>query len=454
MRSITTYSWKVPLLLMMATAGVVISLVVRPALPQAPLSSKAAAPAKAANNPTSVQIQTRDFLIYASQIDGKAQPRFVVRADYLKYPANLSFRKFIPQGAPHTPEENTAAYLQFWGNKKAVYAEFRSLWESKLHKTSEKDLRELFQSVRGPFPQMQDVIFKDRFDVGSLSFLAGDIEYAPKAIKILPQTYSTTKQVGNRSYSAEHSIFDVNEVTYAFGMASNEALSNHPATDWKLPYKVQLPSPEPGDPLELHPLYVLFEGKPLHWEIDDAKNDQQADTAILKFALQAFKTYRTGTQKQWLELWTDTDVKKHWNEVIKTKPQDPRLDSDYKLEKDKFSSDAIGDWRVFFVMDLGKNAIVFFEDRRELNLEEDLQPLGGSTSEIEMMYLLKKGADYRLTIGQELPNGTETLSGYLKLILESEPFMAFLKDIAKQTLPAAKKASEKASPEKAAANTP
>ena len=382
--------------------------------------AKKAAPAKpAATKPVtkpvtksgaaqSFQTQPRDFLIYTAQVDGKAQPRFVVRADYLKYPANLSFRKFIPQGAPRTPEELYAQYVRLNRQTEAPFAKRRALYESKLRAITEEELQAF--APHEDFAGYREINLNNRFDVGSISLLSADLIPEYGDVQLLESSI-LSRQNDARSFLTEDLLPGSDASTAALVLARDKALSNQPPTDWKLPYKVQLPSPEASDAANLHPLYIFFDGQALNMPIEKAAND--AANPILLFTHKVFQTYRIGTQKQWLDLWTPSDVKDFWLKASV---------AHYKLEREKFNSEQ---WRILFVMDLGNNAIVFLTDGDG----------GDDQTSIDTLFLVKRDADYKLTIGGSWIGDADTVNASLDVIVHSEKFTEALQEIAKQFAP-------------------
>jgi len=70
-------------------------------------------------------------------------------------------------------------------------------------------------------------------------------------------------------------------------------------------YSFSLPNPFPATHSGLHPLSILFNGRPSHLLID---SQTIAPDPISAFVKQVVQTYRTGTKSQLLALWTQEDI--------------------------------------------------------------------------------------------------------------------------------------------------
>ena len=380
---------------------------------QTPTASKQNAVAvkvATASEAQNFQTQPHDFIIYAAQENGQQKPKFVVRADYLKYPQGLSYQNFVPQDTPKTPEEALALTKHLLRTPTSQFENFKDLFEKDLTDSKVKNLENVFAALKKNPAGIRDETFYERYDVGSLSYLTTNVIYNPDSpfAKALPHAYLITRQAKERAFVENKSVLDFNVVNFTISLSDTDSLSNQPATDWKLPYKLQIPSLIEQDPPDLHPLFILFNGKPANVPLKELKADDP--DPILSAFYQLRHIELEGTEKEWLALWTDSDAEKIMD-------KDPAR---FRNVRHRFNHDYL---RVFFVMDLGSVAAVFVEDRWT---DED-------QAEIKMFKFFKKDNNYLLTNGVDLPNGKSTFPGNLQGVLASKTFETFLRGIAKQT---------------------
>lgn len=247
-----------------------------------------------------------------------------------------------------------------------------------------------------------------RYDVGAYIFIGGTFidtkgKRFPSAyygIHVSSDGYHITSKATNPIDTLVDLFFTTGWDFYNLGPHWNDAPKP------KYQYSFNLPSPFPTKDASLHPATILFNGKPSHLLIDSSTMATDPITAFVKHAVQV---YRSGTQSQWLALWTQTDRKQNWN------PSTLQAGGNYSRERPRFDGVKL---EQVFTLDFGPNAVVFFSDAAK------------PSSRLSYLILWKEGtSDYRLTNGVELKSGVETFTGNLEQFVESSEFRDYLRSI-------------------------
>ena len=342
-----------------------------------------------------LQTQTRDFLLYATQHDGEQQPKLVVRADYLAYPSEPSYQNFLPAGVPKTPEAVLALRNKIKLAPEKLLDAFKTLYtpqEQIPAENGDDKFTDFFLRERADAAKHDDLTLRHRYDVGDVSYLFGSSK-AFFPVQVLP-----VLRRDNRAYAANYQLArELGSANNVIRLMENEASENVAPRDWPLPYRLQLRT-KTGAASDEHPLWIFFDGKPLDLPVEQAAKNP--DDAILNFTQQVVQTYRTGSDQEWLDLWTAADARDFWQKAIKENP------SYYQREREKFA-DKGGTYYVYFVMDLGKYASVFIATRQFLTLDLALTRLD-----------FRQVADgYRLASDWTLTDGEPSFSRDLGYVL-------------------------------------
>ena len=261
-----------------------------------------------------------------------------------------------------------------------------------------------------------DLRLKLRYDVGAFTLLEGtyidtqgkSFPTAYYGIHASPDGYYITTTGTSPADTAGVLFFETGWNFYNLGPHWNDAPKP------KYQYSFNLLGPFPAKDARLHPATILFNGKPSRLLIDSETVATDPITAFVKHAVQV---YRSGTQSQWLDLWTPTDLKKEWD------LSDIYEAGDYLRERPRFNGVKL---EQIFTIDFGPSAVVFFADADK------------PSAPLTYLLLWKEGAsDYRLTTGVKLDSGADTFDENLKQFFRSSELQDYLRSITE--LPAEKK---------------
>lgn len=353
---------------------------------------------------------------------GKVPPQLMMRSDFYLYPGSLSIHSFLAEPLESSPEAFLARYIQALPDTLSAIA-YRDPAEGKTIAAKE------VASDQAVTKGIVDLRLNLRYDVGEFTLIEGT--YVDTAGKLFPTAFYGihASQEGYRITSmgispADTSValfFETGWNFYNLGPHWNDAPKP------KYQYSLNLPGPFPGSDTKLHsdaklhPVTIFFNGKPSHLLMNDKTVPVDSLSAFVKRVVQV---YRSGTQSQWLALWTQTDIQENWNF------QDVYMVGSYKRERARFNGVKL--YQVFTI-DFGPNAVVFFADANKLSAP--------------LPYLLfwKEGVSgYRLTTGVELKSGTNTFDGNIKQLFDSPEFQKTLQNIV--GLPSGQKAAQRPLP--------
>ncbi len=350
-----------------------------------------------------------DLAVEWVDASGKVPPQLTIRCDYLAYPDKHSVHAFLAAPKESSPEAFLAHYLQALPDTQAALA----------YRDPTKDKTAAAKAVANDQIVMTDIVdlrLNLRYDVGAFTLLEGTyvdtkgktFSTAYYGIYASPEGYHITYKGTSPPDTAVGLFFTTGWDFYNLGSHWNDAPKP------KYQYSFNLPGSFPTKDASFHPATVLFNGKPSHLLIDSSTVATDPITAFVKHAVQV---YRSGTQSQWLALWTPTDRKENWD------PSTLHIGGNYSRERPRFDGVKL---EQVFTIDFGPNAVVFFADAAK------------PSSRLSYLILWKEGtSDYRLTNGVELKSGVETFTGNLEQFVESSEFRDYLRSIT--GLPAEKK---------------
>lgn len=350
-----------------------------------------------------------DLAVEWVDASGKVPPQLTIRCDFLAYPDKPSIHSFLAAPKESSPEAFLAHYLQALPDTEAALA-YRDPTEDKA--VAFKNVATTQAITKG----IVDLRLNLRYDVGAFTLLEGTYvdtngKMFPTAyygIHASPEGYHITTTGTSPADTAVALFFETGWDLYNLGPHWNDAPKP------KYQYSFNLPGSFPAKDASLHPTTVFFNGKPSHLLIDSETVTTDPITAFVKHAVQV---YRSGTQSQWLALWTPTDLKKEWD------LSDIYDAGDYSRERPRFNGVKL---KQVFTIDFGPSVVVFFADAAK------------PSAPLTYLLLWKEGAsDYRLTTGIKLDSGVDTFDGNLKQFFRSSEFQDYLRSIT--GLPAEKK---------------
>ena len=352
----------------------------------------------------------RDYPLLSRSVDGSEVPTMVLRVDSVVYPAQIDYKQFLTSGAPRTPEQLYARYIDLLLAPRADETAYLAMFSPE-RQSKDEDIKRLlknYEGLRRYAPKFGAPTLRRRYDFGDSSLL--DVEFARPtnlskeesfwALFALTTTVASIKTTGNRAYFTgfEWSSIAFNLINLVY--ARKEPLPGKQ----NLPYSLVVSQNSAGGesaPENLHRVTVLFDGTVLSAPLDGVT---QTPDAAVNFVQEAARVHRTGNIAAILPLWSDESAKD-----IRVALDKNIIQSNYELVKALLSDASL---RVVFVIESDEGALIFL---RRPNPSKN-------QSVIEVVTVFKKADGFKLSFKSDGALG----KGNLDKLLQSPDFQSYL----------------------------
>lgn len=348
---------------------------------------------------------TAEFPLYYLGKGSSKQPQLKMRVDYLRYSGKPSFRRFLQLKDRSSPERVFADYVQGLVSGSIDFSTFATFYSPEEDKEA---LKRSYQEQRKWSTVMRDVKFRDRYDIGGLSYLSCWFDYRePESLSFaLPGWTFVLRRTDKGAYLSTIWPFAPSPVGALISLHQlNEDAGLSPSVSGEFKYSLRIPSEAVGDPPDQRPLTVSFNGQLYDLPIGE---DTVCKDALCRFVKSVINVYRSGSRQDWFSLWTPEDASE-WESDLE---EDPYV---YGSEKSHFDRTQP---RLVLAIDFGPNVAVFLKD--------DAAKQGAV--ELFMLVRSSKGT-YELTRGIERKGGEWTFDPNVQALFESKIFQDFVRSL-------------------------